>query len=162
MTRAHADSSRLPIGREEHDGRRQDIGQQQCEFFHRAIRGQRAGGWSKRDVVVSAKPDQSHVATVPLLPDIELAPQEQNALPERAAGARRATALELDHRRRELDHACVEVHGAAGRQVIGASGSMQERAADDAPWRAENILRPHRHAVDDDDELRLDADRRQG
>ena len=51
--------------------------------------------------------------------------------PARAAQPR----VDLDHRRGDLDDAGVEVHRAAGRQVIRAAGAMHQRTAHDVARR---------------------------
>src|SRR5919198_6688093 len=106
---------------------------------------------------MGAEADEMHVVSVPVVPRIELAPQKENAFPQRAAGARRAPTFDLDHGSRELDDAGVEVHRASGREVIGATGTVHERAAHDPPGRAEYVLRPDLSAVHHDRELRLDS-----
>ena len=81
---------------------------------------------------MSAEPDEVHVAAVPLFQASSSRAEEENALPERASGARGAAALDLDHRRRELDDAGIEVDGAARRQMVRPAGAVHERPADDA------------------------------
>ncbi|PYP78291.1 MAG: hypothetical protein DMD35_11825 [Gemmatimonadetes bacterium] len=108
-----------------------------------------------------AEANETHGARVSALPGIELFAQEAEVLPQRARSSRAAAALDLDHRRGELDDSGIEVDGAAGGEVVRTPGAMHHRSAHDAPRRTECILRSDGHVVDDRRELRLDPDRRQ-
>src|SRR5512146_2098617 len=99
-------------------------------------------------------------ATLALLPRIELLTEEANTLPQRASGARRAAALDLDHRRRQLDHASVEIHCSPRGQVIRPAGAVHHGCSHDACRAAEYILGLGLLAVDDHGEFRLQPHRR--
>src|SRR5205085_4672765 len=114
----------------------------------------------ERDVVVSAKADEAHLPLMSRLPGIQFAAQEEDAFPKRSSGAGGASAFDLDHGRRELDDAGVEVDGAAGWKMVRAAGAMHERSAEDPTRRAEDVFGAHGNAVHDDDEFRLESDRR--
>jgi hypothetical protein len=112
------------------------------------------------DVVVRAEAHEAHVAAGAALPAVQLLAHEEDRLPERATGARGAAALDLDHRRGHLDHAGVEVHRAAGRQVVRGALPVHQRLAHEGcglPKTASGALA----AVDPDLELRLHPDRGQ-
>jgi hypothetical protein len=51
-------------------------------------------------------------------PSIEMPADEANPVPQHACGAHHAAALQFDRRRRDLDHAGVEVDRAARREVV--------------------------------------------
>src|SRR4051812_30757472 len=91
-------------------------------------------------------------------PRVELLPEEANAFPQRAARARGTTSLELDHRGRDLDHTRVEVHRAAGGEVIRPPLPVHHASADDPCGADEDILRLRGFSVEHDGKLRLEPD----
>src|SRR5205085_8020644 len=114
--------------------RGQEVCQDKRELLHGAIGVAASRRTIERDVIVSAKPHQPHVTSVPLLPGVELTAKEEDALPERAASTRRATALDLDHRRRQLDDTGIEVDGASRGQMVRAPSAVHQRPAHDPTW----------------------------
>src|SRR5829696_4140743 len=96
------------------------------EPLDRATIRRLACGKSERDVVVRAEADEAYRARVPALPPIELVAQEAEALPQGACPARPAAAIDLDHRRGELDDSRVEVDRATSGQVVGAPCAMDQ------------------------------------
>ncbi len=159
--RADAHARRAPVRREQHDRKRQYVREQERQPLHAAVAARAPGCVLERDVVVSAESDQARAAAVPPLPCIQLAACEADAFPKRAAGARAAAARDLDDRRRDLEHAGVEVHRAAGRQVVRRAPPVHERATDERAGIAEHVLGPDGSAIHDQRELRFHADRRQ-
>src|SRR4029078_7811599 len=113
------------------------------------IDGRRVEG----DVVVGREADQPCRTAMFGLPGIELAAPEADALPQRAAGARRAAALELDDRRRHLDDAGVEVDGAARGQVVRRAAAVHQLTADDVARAVEDVLWLEALAVEPELEL---------
>src|SRR5436305_7968308 len=94
--RPNADTRRLPICREQHDGRGKEVGEEQRELLHAPARAALVRREVERDVVVRAESDETNVAAMAGLPPIELAAKKEDALPQRATGARRAPMFDLD------------------------------------------------------------------
>ena len=156
---SNADARRATIRGEQHDGSSEHVRQQIRQLVHRAPVLLLAAWEVERHVVMRAEPDQSHGATVLLLPRVELIAQEAKAFPKRPGAARTASARDLDHRRRNLHHASIEVERATRGQMIRAASAVQQRTAHDVSRRTENVFRPLRQAVDDRRELRLQSNR---
>src|SRR6266540_402430 len=106
-----------------------------------------------------AEADEADFAAVLLLPRVQLLSQEENRLPQRPAGARRAASTDLDDRSRNLDHARIEVDRSAGGQVIRASGAVHHLDADEILRSAENVLRLYGLSVESEREFRFHPDR---
>src|SRR4029077_11840569 len=113
--RADAYSSGLPVRGEQHDGEGDDVRQQAGESLDGSTPA-RGIGDIERDVVVRAEARELDLLVVHSLPGIELFAEEANGFPQGTPGACRASGTKLDGRRRDLDPARVEVHGAASRQ----------------------------------------------
>ena len=163
VPRPHADAGRAGVGDQQHHRHRQQVDEEEREVLDRQARRAAAAPRpvGEGHVVVGAEAGEAHRVAVTPLPVVELAAHEADRLPQRAAGARRAAAVDLDRRRRHLDDAGVEVHRAAGRQVVGGALAVHQRSADEGGRAAEHRLRLRLPPVDEEAELGLEADRRQ-
>ena len=157
--RTNADARRSTVRGEQHHGHREHVREQIGQPFDGAA--VRRLTWRKveRHVVVRAEPDEAHGLPTSRLPRIELGAQEGEALPEGSRAARSAPAIDLDHRRRELDDTGIEVHGTAGGQVVRAAGPMHQWSPHDVARRAEYLFGSREHPIDDRRELGLETDR---
>ena len=90
-----------------------------------------------------------------LLPARELIAHEADLLPQVADHAGRAVRGELDDRRDDLDHAAVEVDGAAGRDLGRRFLTLQQRRVDERLRMLPVRLGIDLHLVEPDVELRL-------
>ena len=108
----------------------------------------RAEALELRPAFISPRPTPQLLAHV-----VDLFPQE----PRRAIAT---TRLQFHDRRRDFDHACVEVNRAAGWELEGAPGPRQHFAPDKFLRRPENFFRAFTDAVNDQAEFRLQADDR--
>src|SRR5688572_14442856 len=108
-----------------------------------------------------AETGQTSPSARSLLPRIELAADETDRFPQRPPRVRDTSTFELDDRSRDLNDSGVEVHGSAGRKLIGGAGPVQEISSDEGARISENRLRPGGDIVDIERELRLEPDSRE-
>jgi hypothetical protein len=177
--RTHANAGRFAVGREEHDRRRQHVGQQSRQRIPPRDVPRRPSTVAQgvlsgvdgcgaiaqrrinRHVVVRAEPGETRAPAGARLPGVELAADEANRFPQRAPRARDAAPLELDERRGDLDDARVEIHGRAGWKLVRGADAMQQIAANERARRAEHRLGPLWRIIYIQRQLGLEADRRQ-
>ena len=150
---AHTDASRPPVGSKQRHRRGEHVREQIRELLHSASGAAIMPSDIERHVVVRTESHEPNVATGSRLPSVELVAQKRETFPERACASRATAARDLDHRRRDLHHARVEIQRDAGRQVIRPTSAMHQRATHHVPWRAEHVFRPLGHAIDDRREL---------
>ena len=114
-TRTHSDPSAEPVRGQQHHRHMEQMREQQRELPHPG----RAHALCLRhgDIEVRRETFQPRGRVGAPFPGVEFVTQKFDLLPKRAAGANAAARLDLDDRRRHLDHARVEINRAARRQV---------------------------------------------
>ena len=101
---------------------------------------------------------QAHSFAAALLPPVQLIADEIDLLPQVADHSRGALRSNLDDRRDDLDHASVEVDGAARRQLRRFRAAAEERLVDEPGRRPPDLLGDDFLVIDEDFELGLQSD----